>query len=84
MVVHSDGCRRRRRSTQKQVGSSRLTATNKKTGNPFGLGSNELAKISIAERAGTATVVTLVDKLVCTKMSMEQVNLSRDGVVYNI
>ena len=64
------------------MGSSRLATTNKKSGNPFGLESNELAKISIAKRAGTASIILLVDKSVFTKMSMEQVNLSRDGVVH--
>ena len=57
------------RSTQKQRESSRLAATSKNPRNLFGLDSNELAQKSDPIRACTATVLTLVDILVMTKMS---------------
>ena len=66
------------RSTQKQRESSRLTATNKNPRNLFGLESNELAK---KRRAGTATVITLVDIFETTKMSEEHRYLTRYGGV---
>ena len=57
------------RSTRKQRDSSRLAATSKNPRNLFGLESNELAQKSDPIRACTATVLTLVDILVMTKMS---------------
>ena len=66
------------RSTQKQRESSRLAATSKNPRNLFGLESNELAQKSDPIRACTATVLTLVDILVSTKMSMEQGHLLLD------
>ena len=66
------------RSTQKQQDSSRLAATSKNPPNLFGLESNKLAKKSDPIRACTATVLTLVDILVMTKMSYFNGNLLPD------
>ena len=66
------------RSRQKQVGSSRLAATSKKSGNPFGLESNELAKKSDPKRACSAFIILLVDKSVFAKTSYFNINLAPD------